>query len=287
MQLVTPVDTERSAWQIKPTDRMLFVGSCFATEVGQRFVRSGFRAEVNPFGVMYNPVSVMHTVSKTAHVADIAVLTLGTNRVYRLKETGEIVDNCMKRPQNLFTEEQLSIAECCEALSEAVGMLMERNPDVRVVVTVSPIRYRKYGYHGSRLSKATLLLAAEELRLRFPEAVSYFPTYEIMNDELRDYRFHAEDMLHPSQQAVEYICERFRETYFSDEARRFEERMRPVLNAIRHRPFDAQSEEYQKLMDRTATALKAILADYPGLSLQAILPEGHCLENILKNNNKR
>lgn len=144
----------------------------------------------------------------------MAVFTLGTNHVYRLIETGEIVDNCRKRPQRLFREEVLSVDQCCAALGDAVDLLRTVNPAVRVIVTVSPIRYAKYGFHGSQLSKATLLLAADKL-CRENDNCTYFPAYEIVNDELRDYRFYKEDMLHPSEQAVEYIWERFSDAFLT------------------------------------------------------------------------
>ena len=114
------------------------------------------------------------------------------------------MDNCRKRPQRLFTERELTVDECAEYLCRAIGKLRSVNPDVRVVLTVSPIRYAKYGFHGSQLSKAVLLLAADKV-VRGHDMVEYFPAYEIVNDELRDYRFYREDMLHPSDQAVEYI----------------------------------------------------------------------------------
>ena len=161
----TEVEVARAPFAIKPSDRLLFVGSCFAGNIGEHFRREHFRTEVNPYGVMYNPVSILHTIEKLSAAgrlrADVAVLTLGTNHVYRLKETGEIVDNCMKRPQRLFSEELLTVDECAQALRQSVELLRKANPEVSIVLTVSPIRYRKYGYHGSQLSKATLLLAVD------------------------------------------------------------------------------------------------------------------------------
>ena len=180
-----------------------------ADNIGRRFKEEKFRATVNPYGVMYNPASILHTVKRCEDAPRVALFTLGTNHVYILNETGEIVDNCAKRPQRLFTERELSVDECAAYLGEAVDILKERRGDVKVIVTVSPIRYAKYGYHGSQLSKAVLLLAADKLVKERVGTVCYFPAYEIVNDELRDYRFYAKDMLHPSEQAVEYIWEVF------------------------------------------------------------------------------
>ena len=236
------------------------MGSCFADRIGGLFKENHFNATVNPYGVMYNPASVLHTITKekaTGACYDVAVITLGTNHVYILNETGEIVDNCQKRPASLFTEKELSVGECADYLKQCVETLQEINPDIHIIFTVSPIRYAKYGYHESQLSKATLLLAVEGLRSKvkgnfspftFHFSLSYFPSYEIMMDELRDYRFYADDMLHPSDLAVRYIYDRFRETYFSVNAKAMEVEWQPIKKALSHRPFNADSEEYKSFI---------------------------------------
>ena len=279
MKFRTEVDINKPTFSIPPLERMLFVGSCFADNIGRRFKEEEFRAVVNPYGVMYNPVSVLHTVQRFVageEAADgspltendrrvgVAVFTLGTNHVYRLIETGEIVDNCRKRPQRLFREEELSVDQCCAALGSAVDLLRTVNPAVRVIVTVSPIRYAKYGFHGSQLSKATLLLAADKL-CRENDNCTYFPAYEIVNDELRDYRFYKEDMLHPSEQAVEYIWERFSDTFFDKSAKLFLEKWRPIKEALAHRPFNPDGEEYKEFMRRTMIRLEELKREYPEL----------------------
>lgn len=266
MEFRTKVSVGRAPFSIRPCCRMLFLGSCFADSMGRRFTDDKFRAVVNPFGVMYNPASVLHTVERyEGEPPEVAVLTLGTNHVYILKETGEIVDNCRKRPQRLFREELLTVDVCLDYLSRAVETLLSRNPDVRVVVTVSPIRYAKYGFHGSALSKAVLLLAADRLVAAYPDVVEYFPAYEIVNDELRDYRFYAEDMLHPSQQAVAYIWERFAEAFFSEDTRRFLEEWRPIKEALAHRPFRPDSDEYKEFLAATMRKAELLARKYPDM----------------------
>lgn len=266
MEFRTKVSVGRAPFSIRPCCRMLFVGSCFADSMGRRFADDRFRAVVNPFGVMYNPASVLHTVERyEGEPPEVAVLTLGTNHVYILKETGEIVDNCRKRPQRLFREELLTVDVCLGYLSRAVETLLSRNPDVRVVVTVSPIRYAKYGFHGSALSKAVLLLAADRLVAAYPDVVEYFPAYEIVNDELRDYRFYAEDMLHPSQQAVAYIWERFAEAFFSEDTWRFLEEWRPIKEALAHRPFRPDSDEYKEFIAATMRKAELLARKYPDM----------------------
>ena len=283
MEFRTPVNITLAPFAIEPRERMLFVGSCFADNIGRRFVDDKFRATVNPYGVMYNPASIMHTVKRwtgelvaaqseasdsgsdvrqaTDEAPQTAVFTLGTNHVYILNETGEIVDNCRKRPQRLFTERELSVDEFAEYLREAVTMLRQINPSVRIIITVSPIRYAKYGFHGSQLSKATLLLAADKLTKEMDNVV-YFPAYEIVNDELRDYRFYREDMLHPTDQAVEYIWQRFGETFFSKQTVKFLEEWRPIKAALAHRPFNPEAEEYKKFLEKAKEGERELMERY-------------------------
>ncbi|MCI6765360.1 MAG: GSCFA domain-containing protein [Prevotella sp.] len=297
MQFRTIVDIPRPAFSIAPCEEMLFVGSCFADNIGRRFKDEMFRATVNPFGVMYNPASILHTVERTDVAPRVAVFTLGTNHVYILRETGEIVDNCQKRPHRLFEERELTVEECKDYLLRAVNILRERRPDVKVIITVSPIRYAKYGFHGSQLSKATLLLAADQLikeitlnressidkelnfskessiskEISFNEeqggaVVTYFPAYEIVNDELRDYRFYADDMLHPSSLAVEYIWQRMVETFFSDEAKTFLREWAPLKKGFSHRPLNPDGDEYKAFLAKLhaeAEHLKQRYKDMP------------------------
>lgn len=266
MEFRTIVDIPIPEFTIEPQEKILFVGSCFADNIGKRFVDEMFLATVNPLGVMYNPASILHTIQSIEDAPRVAFLTLGTNHVYILKETGEIVDNCRKRPARLFHEEELTVDECAEYLQKAVDILYSRNKDVQVVVTVSPIRYAKYGYHGSQLSKATLQLAADKL-VKANVNCTYFPAYEIVNDELRDYRFYREDMLHPTDQTVEYIWQRLQETYLSNAAKDFIKSWRPLKEAIRHRPFNPDGAEYIAFANKTKENIAKLRLQYPLLPL--------------------
>ena len=267
MKFRTIVDIPKSSFSINPFARMLFVGSCFADNMGKKFTAEKFNTLVNPYGVMYNPASVYHTIQRISFVPDYAILTLGTNRVYILKESNEIVDNCRKQPQNLFREEQLSIEECVNYLSLAIDRLIELNKDIKIIITVSPIRYAKYGFHGSQLSKSTLLLASQLLLERYPDRVEYFPAYEIVNDELRDYRFYAADMLHPTEQAVDYIWERFSDTYFSQPTADFIAEWRPLKQALAHKVLDATSNDFIKFKQSSIEKLNIIAGKYPLLDV--------------------
>ena len=283
MEFRTKVDIEEPSWRVDIADRLLFVGSCFADNIGKRFAEEQFAATINPYGVMYNPVSVLHTVERLAEKGesyDVAFLTFGTNHIYILKETGEVVDNCQKRPQRLFDEQQLSVEECAGYMQQTIEVLRRMNPAVRVVLTVSPIRYAKYGYHGSQLSKATLLLATEEVcgraakygetnAAKYEETNAakygetyYFPSYEVVVDELRDYRFYNEDMLHPSQQAVEYLWERIGESLLTERTLQYLEEYRPIKQALNHRPFNAESEEYKAFRQQTIEKLQHLNNKY-------------------------
>jgi len=268
MEFRTIVNIPRPTFELEPCERILFVGSCFADNIGKRFEEEKFRAMVNPFGVMYNPVSVLHTAKKVAnHTFDTAVFTLGTNHVYVERATGEIVDNCQKRPQREFEERELTVEECADALREAITLLRQANPKVNIIITVSPIRYAKYGYHGSQLSKAVLLLATDKVIKEEGERVYYFPAYEIVNDELRDYRFYKADMLHPNEQAVEYIWEQLVATCFSAEAKQFLEEWRPIKEALAHRPFHPEAAAYQDFIKKTKEKAKMLELKYPNIEL--------------------
>ena len=267
MEFRTLVDIPKPSFQIEPREEVLFVGSCFADSIGQRFVDNQFRATVNPYGTMYNPASVLHTVERWlplqlegdgGRLPRIVFITLGTNHVYRLKSTGEIVDNCQKRPAALFQEEELSVDECADYLRRTVELILSHRPDAHVVVTVSPIRYRKYGYHESQLSKATLLLAVDQVI-----SLLYFPAYEILMDELRDYRFYADDMLHPSTVAVDYIWQQLVDHYFSPRAKEFLREWAPLKAALGHRPFNPDSAEYQRFISDVHAKVDALLSRYP------------------------
>lgn len=261
MEFRTVVSISKAPFRIEPLEEILFVGSCFAESIGRRFAEEHFPVTINPYGVMYNPASVLHTIQRYEGSPRVVFITLGTNRIYRLKATGEIVDNCQKRPYNLFNEERLTVEKCVEFLVQAVDELLRRNADVQVVVTVSPIRYAKYGYHESQLSKAVLLLAVRQLFLE-RKNVCYFPAYEIVLDELRDYRFYQPDMIHPSQQAVEYIWERMADVLFSHRTKQFIHDWQPIKAALNHRPFHPESEDYQQFLAQAKANEQALLNQY-------------------------
>ena len=174
--------------------------------------------------------------------ARYAFITLGTNVVYRHKQLDAVVCNCHRVPQQAFVEERIPLHECTESLLRTVKSLLEINPDIRLIFTVSPYRYAKYSYHGSQLSKSVLLLAVESVCESLPDVCHYFPSYEILLDELRDYRFYAEDMHHPSAQAIDYIWSRLAQCAFSTQTMQYLKEYEPIRKGLLHRPLQANYE---------------------------------------------
>lgn len=183
--------------------------------------------------------------------ADRLVITLGTAWVYRLKSDGRIVGNCHKLPDKLFERTRLSMQSIVEDWTRLVESLFRLNPRLKILFTVSPIRHWKDGANGNQLSKATLLLAVDELRRLFPDQIAYFPAYEIMMDDLRDYRFYADDMLHPSSLAVDYIWEVFSSTCLTDLSRKLLNELSSIRKALNHKPYNPENEAYRTFIKQT------------------------------------
>lgn len=178
------------------------------------------------------------------------LITFGTSWVYRLKENGKVVANCHKLPERLFIRERLSVTQIIERWSALLEQLWKTIP-AKVLFTVSPIRHWKDGAHENQLSKATLLLAIDELNRLYPEQTAYFPSYEILMDELRDYRFYAEDMLHPSAQTIEYVWRKFVDVALSSDAQKLLTTCEEIQKALAHRPFNPESEAYCQFIAQT------------------------------------
>ncbi len=251
VKLSTPVAPEALPVRLSLSDKVTVLGSCFADSIGTKLLAAGFDACVNPFGTLYNPVSIANSVARLQHAVPFrrdecvqmgagaglvcswwhhtsfaraseedflkdantaleqaaafwkhcnkVIITLGTAMVWRLISNGEVVSNCLKRPSAEFSHEMLS----AEQISTVLSRLIAANPDKEFIFTVSPIRHLGEGAHRNSLSKAALLLGLDAV------GATYFPAYEILLDELRDYRYYAEDLVHPSKTAVDLIWERF------------------------------------------------------------------------------
>lgn len=266
MELKTRIDISRKQLRLNHNMSMMLIGSCFADNIGAKLSEAHFRCYVNPFGTLYNPMSVaeslrqiranrtytqtdrevfnssddiwhswMHHSRFSANSAEklisninasineahnelakchLLIITLGTAYVYRLKEDCRIVANCHKISESTFMRTRLTVDEIVDEWTPLLNELQQVNPEIKVMFTVSPIRHKRDGLHANQLSKATLLLAVDRLCQLNSSQCIYFPAYEIMMDELRDYRFYADDMVHPSPLAVEYIWERFCDAFF-------------------------------------------------------------------------
>lgn len=329
MQFTTPTHIAPLQPALRHSDRLLVVGSCFAEHIGSRLQQMKWSAVVNPFGVLYNPLSIAEALgrlmdakpyteddltlyphggwstwmhhSRYAHPdrsmalqlineslatgsqmlaqTDMLIITLGTAWVYRLKEDGRVVGNCHKVPEREFVRQRLSVDEIVETFVALLDRLWSANPGARVLLTVSPVRHLKDGLHGNQLSKATLLLAVDELCRRMPERCVYFPAYEVLMDELRDYRFYAEDMAHPSKQAVDYVWERFVEHCTDEAAHAFMSEWSKVCRALEHRPFKPDSEQYRAFVRQNMLKIAELKEKYPYLEVQNEIDQCHTLLN--------
>lgn len=190
------------------------------------------------------------------------IITLGTAWVYRLSDTGQVVNNCHKLPPNRFTRSLLTVSEIVATLRKMLSW--SEFEDKRVVFTVSPVRHLKETLHGNQISKATLLLAVNQLVQEFNNA-EYFPAYEIVTDELRDYRYYAEDMVHPSTTAIDYIWERFLEWGLDPEAEYVMKKVMKIKAGLSHRPFRSDGDEYRRFRAKLDEDIVAITIQYPNI----------------------
>ncbi len=200
------------------------------------------------------------SISMASHV----IVTLGTAWVYRLKSTSEIVANCHKIPQNRFTKELLAIHEIEESLQNIITHIRTRNSQAQLIFTISPVRHLKDGFVENQRSKSNLISALHNTLQENPTA-SYFPSYEIMMDELRDYRFYSADMIHPSAIAVDYIWQRFSEAWISRQTSELMSKVGSVRNALAHRPFNSGSEEHRKFVEKTEAEKARLMKILPHL----------------------
>lgn len=194
-----------------------------------------------------NTIGAVHYFLKDA---DWLVLTYGTAWVYHRKDTGEIVANCHKLPGDEFTRSLLTTDEVVASFGALYAQLKNFNPRIRLMLTVSPVRHLKDKHELNQVSKSVLRVACHYIASRFGDA-EYFPAYELMMDDLRDYRFYKADMLHPTTEAEDYIWEKFSERYFSPELKDFVEKWSSVLSAIRHKPFHPAAISHQQFLRDT------------------------------------
>lgn len=313
MKFRTKVEIEEQSIRISHEDKIAMIGSCFTNNIGEKLSNDKFDVSVNPFGILFNPISVANAISHCLNQKEfgeqdlihfgekwlsfehhssfnsltkeeslrkinasikeakeyylkgnILFITLGTAWVYVHNKTNKVVANCHKIPNKEFTKRLLNIEEIVIKYNNLFALLKKNNPNIKVVFTVSPVRHWKDGVVENNRSKAVLHLAIMEL-VQKNEFVSYFPSYEIMLDELRDYRFYKDDLLHPNQQAVDYIYERFAESYYTDETQQLNKTIQKLKAALGHKPFNIDSKEHQLFLEKTHLKVKEIEKSYPYL----------------------
>lgn len=196
------------------------------------------------------------------------LITYGTAWVYRNKESNQIVANCHKVPQKQFTKELLAIGRIQTAIQNTIELIQSVNPKAKFMLTVSPVRHIKDGFVENQLSKAHLISAIHSVDNLQLITYNYFPGYEIMMDELRDYRFYAEDMLHPNQVAIDYIWQRFKETSVSKSALIVLEKIGNIQSGLNHRPFNPDSESHQKFLAKLHKKIADVCSQYPFMKFE-------------------
>ena len=324
MQFTTKIPIQKSNFPIDYDSKIMLLGSCFAENMGEKFEYFKFQTVVNPFGIIFNPVSLEKLIRRSIekrkftendiffhndlwHCFEVhselsnsdkdvfleslndlisstnkklsdsthIIITLGTSWVYRLRQAQSdsdgVVANCHKVLQKQFTKELLSILQIEESLESIISLVHSVNPNCKFIFTVSPVRHIKDGFVENTLSKAHLIAAIHSvLNRKFSTSLElttqnniYFPAYEIMMDELRDYRFYAEDMLHPSQTAIDYIWIQFFENYISESQFGLMNDICSIQKGLKHRPFNPNTESHQKFLHQLELKIKTIQNQHP------------------------
>lgn len=300
MTFRTEINLEKSKQTILHNDKICLIGSCFTQNIGNKLSENGFHTDINPFGIIYNPISISQCLEHISTSEPLAcndliksgdywkaythhgdfkaqsqeelleivnnkiadsynfivkakylIITLGTSWVYTHKETNRIMGNCHKLNSNLFTKTLLTIDQIVENMTNSIDIFFanNENSNSKVILTISPIRHWKDGYRENQLSKSILNLAVDEL-CKTNSKIEYFPSYEILMDDLRDYRFYNEDMLHPNNLAVEYIWEKFQDTYFNINTIELCKRFQHLQKMKNHRPFNPDGEAYKNHLQK-------------------------------------
>jgi hypothetical protein len=315
MSFFTEINIPEFSWKMDYSKSMMFLGSCFSENMGQKMIDLKYQVDMNPFGILYNPESIANSLkivlekriftaddlfndqglwnsfyhhSRFSDVnkefalekinnriaqsheflktLDFMVITFGSSWVYQLKKTGQIVSNCHKINASEFKRFRLEVLEVTELYHELLSKIWKLNPQLKIIFTVSPIRHWKDGAVGNQVSKATLLLAIDHLKHDFEgRGLSYFPSYELMMDELRDYRFYAEDMIHLSSVAIDYIFDRFSKFIISKESSQISNKVLKIRKAMLHRPVNVESVEYEKFLRLTLDEINQLNSNFPTL----------------------
>ena len=309
MKLSTPVNIRISDFKINHQPAITLMGSCFAESIGEKLAYHKFNVQVNPFGIIYNPVSLAKSISRiiehesysekeiihfnekwlsldhhssfskpnkadclneinqslmqahdTIKESKTLIVTFGSAWAYEYKNFG-IVTNCHKIPAKEFTKRLLSVKEIIAVYEKLTQALKTFNPELKILFTVSPVRHSKDGLYENNLSKSTLHLAINNL-VEQHQNCSYFPAYEIVVDELRDYRFYKDDLVHPTELAVNYVWEKFSDCYFSENTKQLNIEIAKIQSALAHKPFNTKSEKYKQFVSNTDKQIKELQSKF-------------------------
>jgi len=315
MNFTTTIPISKSSNPIDYDSRIISLGSCFAQNIGEKFSYFKFQNTVNPFGIIFNPVSIENLISRVVNnqkftendiffhndlwhcfevhselshsdktifldrlnqiLSDFHLqifksthfqITYGTSWVYRNKSSNSIVANCHKVPQSQFEKEILSVATIEKSIQNTIDLIQKVNPNCYFIFTVSPVRHIKDGFVENQRSKAHLISALHNFVTLSLSKCNYFPSYEIMMDELRDYRFYAEDMLHPSQTAIDYIWKLFSENYISEENFATMEEVCSIQKGLAHRPFNPNTASHQKFLNTLKNKIFKLQEQFPRIN---------------------
>jgi len=310
----TKIDIPLPDFAIDYRSKLLFLGSCFVENIGKKMRELKFDTCINPFGVLYNPVSLANSINlllekqsfqkndlsfynelwfSYAHYtvfsdvdpdicvelinerftlahdyignADFVFITLGTSWMFKLKTTGQVVANCHKLPATNFEREFSSVENSFEQLKASIINLRKINPLVKFIFTVSPIRHFKDGAIENQRSKAALILTIAKLQNEC-SGIYYFPAYEIFMDELRDYRFYAEDMIHPSEAAIDYIWDLFSAIFINDISRKLATEIQKLNVAMNHRPRHLNTNSYKRFVETLTQKVETLSSHHPFLN---------------------
>ena len=308
MNFTTKIPIAKSDAPIEYFSRIISLGSCFAENIGEKFDFFKFQNTTNPFGIIFNPISIEKIIERAINQnyfteddlffhnelwhcyevhSDLSndnkevflnqilkesyqrltnathiIITYGTSWVYKLKSTGTIVANCHKVPQNQFDKEILSVEEIEKSIQNTLDLIQKVNPNCNVIFTISPVRHLKDGFVENQRSKAHLTTALHTSIFHLPTSM-YFPSFEIQMDELRDYRFYAQDMLHPNAIAIDYIWERFCESTIAVEANPIMQEVASIQKGMAHRPFHPQSISHTKFLQTLSKKAAQLKVQFP------------------------
>lgn len=313
MDFRTQIPIPKSSFPINYQSEVFLLGSCFAENMGDKFGYYKFQNVQNPFGIIFNPVSIEKLISRSIqkeyfteadiffhneqwHCYDVhsklsntskdtllntlnqlidltnkqltstshIVITYGTSWVYKLNASSQLVTNCHKVPQKEFTKQLLSISEISEAVNSTVQHIYDANPKATIIFTVSPVRHIKDGFVENTLSKAHLISAIHQfLSHRAQSRCLYFPSYELLMDELRDYRFYEGDMLHPNTTAIDYIWEKFSHVWIGSEAYKTMSEIDCIQKGLLHKPFNPQTQAHKSFLQDLEARKQRIKTQFP------------------------